>query len=170
MAAHFQSFLGSFAVSEATYYMESEQKLLRWKPGTTEWYNTGLVDESATVYTFDGFNDLASAGFRIAVSGRTVYVGKRNGYLFQSVDEGNTWNDVTADLPFAFTSFNAIAFAGATVYVATDKGAAYSSDGTDWHAASDAEGTRVVIEKFAVDMDNSVWRDRGTGVSIKREF
>ena len=151
MAAHFQSFFGSFAVSEATYYMESEQKLLRWKPGTTEWYNTGLVDESATVYTFDGFNDIAATGFKVAVSDRTVYVGKRNGYLFQSFDEGNTWNDVTGDLPFAFTSFNAIAFAGATVCVATDKGTVYSSDGTGWHAASDAEGTRVVIEKFAVD-------------------
>ena len=34
--------------------------------------------------------------------------------------------------------------------MATDSGVAYSSDGTDWQAATDAEGTRLVIEKFSV--------------------
>jgi RNA polymerase sigma factor (sigma-70 family) len=145
------SYLGSFAVSDGTYYMESSQKLFRWKHGTAEWYDTGLIDEGESTYSFNEFNDLTSVGFKLAVSDRTVYVGKRSGHLFQSFDEGDTWNDVTTDLPFSVSDFNVIAFAGSTVYIATDKGVAYSNDGTRWHTAFDVEGTPVVIEKFAVD-------------------
>ena len=54
-------------------------------------------------------------------------------------------------LPFSIVHFRAVTFAGPTVYVATDKGVAYSSDGTDWHATTDTEGTPIVIERFAVD-------------------
>ena len=145
--------LGSFAVSGSTYYMEYDQKLFRWKPGMTEWFDTGLVDEGTPI----DFSELvqqehAAIAFKIAVSDETVYVGKRDGHLFQSFDEGDTWNDVTADLPFSVTQFKAIAFAGPTVYVATDKGVAHSSDGINWHAATtDAEGTPIIIEQMAVD-------------------
>ena len=152
MADSLQMLFGSFAISDETYYIESRQRLLRWKPGTTEWYDTGLVDESEP-YTLSGLNNrshIASLGFKVAASGDTVYVGKRNGHLFQSYDEGNTWSDVTADLPFAISDFNVIAFAGPTVYIATDQGVAYSSDGKQWHTAVDVEGAPVVIEKFAV--------------------
>ena len=130
--------------------MESRQTLFRWKPGTTEWYDTGLVDESGP-YSVSDLNDLASVGFEVAASGDTVYVGKRDGHLFQSYDEGNTWNDVTADLPFAISDFNVIVFAGSTVYIATDQGVAYSSDGKQWQTATDVEGTPVVVERLAVD-------------------
>ena len=152
------SFFGSFVVSGETYYVEYGQKLFRWEPGMAEWHDTGLVDETEFVFPVDysaeastSMNVLDSIGFKIAVSGKTVYVGKRDGHLAQSLDKGETWNDVTADLPFAITAFKAIAFAGSTVYVATDNGVAYSSDGTDWHAATDAEGETLVIKKFAVD-------------------
>lgn len=146
-----QSIFGSFAVSDGTYYMESSQTLFRWKPGTTEWYNTGLVDETGAILAFADFNDFTAAGFQLAASGSTVYVGKRNGHLLQSYDEGDTWKDVTADIPFSVTSFNAITFAESIVYVTTDKGVVYSKDGTRWHVATDVEGAPVVIEKFAVD-------------------
>ena len=146
-----QSFLGNFAVSDGTYYMESSQTLFRWKPGATQWYNTGLVDEAGAIVAFTNFDDLTSTGFEMAVSGRTVYVGKRNGHLFQSNDEGDTWKNITTNLPFSVTSFNVISFAGSTVYIATDKGVAYSSDGTDWHAAVDTEGTPIVMKKLAID-------------------
>ena len=152
------SFYGSFAVSGETYYVEYGQKLFRWKPGMAEWHDTGLVDETELAFPFDysaeastSMNILDFIGFKIAVSGKTVYVGKRDGHLAQSFDEGATWNEVTADLPFAVTAFKAITFAGSTVYVATDNGVAYSSDSTDWHAATDAEGETLVIKKFAVD-------------------
>ena len=150
-----QAFFGGFAVSGDTYYMEHEQSLFRWKSGTTEWVDTGLVDEADFMGALDSLedlNDLNVIQFKLAVSGTTVYVGKRDGTLFQSFDEGNTWNDVTAELPFPFESFNAVAFADSTVYVATDKGVAFSSDGVQWNPAIiDTEGTPLVIEKIVVE-------------------
>ena len=147
----FQAYLGSFAVSGSTYYMEYNQQLFRWKPGMTEWFNTGLADAGESIDSIADIEDQGSIGFKIAVSGETVYVGKRDGHLLQSFDEGDTWNDVTTDLPFSVTQFKAVAFAGPTLYVATDKGVAYSSDGTRWHTATDAEGTPLVVEKMAVN-------------------
>ena len=142
---------GSFAVSGDTYYMEYEQKLFRWKPGMTQWFDTGLTDEGAGYLFGDLSDDSSLSHFKLAVSGDTLYVGKRDGHLFQSFDKGDTWNDVTANLPFPVASFNAVTFAGSAVYVATDKGVVASSDGTHWHTLTDAEGTPVVIEKLAVD-------------------
>ena len=157
-------FLGNFAVSGETYYVEYKQKLFRWKPGMTEWHNTGLVDTAENVFTslmsnpFDysaGFSTIGNIfdemGFKIAVSENTVYVGKRDGHLAQSFDEGDTWNDVTADLPFSFSVFNTVTFAGPIVYVATDQGVAYSGEGTRWYAVTDAEGETLVMKKLAVD-------------------
>ncbi|MCG9131957.1 hypothetical protein J5I95_09780, partial [Candidatus Poribacteria bacterium] len=173
--------LGSFAVSGETYYLEYQQKLFRWKPGETEWSNTGLVDSAENVFAtmfstpFDysgGISTLTnmmdSLGFKIAVSGNTVYVAKRDGHLSQSFDEGDTWNDVTADLPFSFSAFNALTFAGATVYVATDGGVAYSNDGTRWSAVTDAEGETLVMKKLAVD-GTTVYSTTGQHVYALRE-
>ncbi len=148
--------IASFAVSDAAYYVEYQYQLFRWKPGTSEWYDTGLIDEEARdkLRNPEGINpaDLADTStFKLAVSGETVYVGKRNGHLMQSLDEGNTWNDVTANLPFSVERFHAITFAGQSVYVATDKGVARSNNGTDWQILTDAEGTSLVVVRFAVD-------------------
>ena len=156
--------LGNFAVSGDTYYVEYGQKLFRWKPGMTEWHNTGLIDSAESVFAtmfstpFDYSGGISTAmslidsmGFKIAVSGETVYVARRDGHLSQSFDEGETWNDVTQNLPFSFAEFNAITFAGPAVYVATDKGVAHSSDGANWHAATGAEGSPLVVEKLAVE-------------------
>lgn len=142
--------LGGFAVSNNTYYMEYEQRLFRWKTGTPEWVDTGLIDEGEFIDTANSFNNPNFIGFKIAVSGRTVYVAKLDGHLFQSFDEGDTWNDVTRELPFSFTHFKAIEFAGSAIYVATDRGVAYSSDGTHWHVTSDPEGVPIVIDELAV--------------------
>ena len=162
-AASMMAFIGNFAVSGDTYYAEYGKTLYRWKPGMREWHNTGLVDKGEDSFAallsgpFDYSADVStsyeaidSMGFKIAVSGRTVYIGKRDGHLFQSFDEGDTWNDVTADLSFSFEKFEAIAFAGSTVYVATDTGVVYSSDGTHWHAATNVEGRSLVVSQLAV--------------------
>ena len=143
--------IGGFAVSGETYYMEYDQRLFRWKTDTTEWVDTGLIDESERIDMTDNSNNPDSIRFKLSVSGNTVYVGKLDGHLFQSYNEGNTWYDITLELPFSFTYFKAITFAGPTVYVATDRGVAYSSDGTDWHATTGPEGAPIVIERFAVD-------------------
>ena len=146
-----QSAFGQFAVSGETYYVEYKQKLFRWKPGATEWHNTGLVDTAVLSAASSASNIFDTMGFKIAVSGKTVYVGRHDKHLSQSFDEGDTWNDVTLDLPFAFVDFNAIVFAGSTVYVATNKGIAYSEDGINWHAATDAEGGQLVMKKLVVE-------------------
>ncbi len=129
----------------------------------TGWHNTGLVDSAENVlatmfsapFDYSGgistlTNMMDSMGFKIAVSGDTVYVARRDGHLSQSFDEGKTWNNVTQDIPFSFTAFNAITFAGPNVYVATDKGVAYSNDGINWHATTDAEGKPLITEKLTV--------------------
>ena len=151
-----QSYFGSFAVSGSTYYMEYNQKLFRWKPGMTEWFDTGLADASESIHSIADLEAQGTIDFKIAVSGETVYVGKRDGHLLQSFDEGDTWSDVTANLPFSVTQFEAIAFAGPTLYAVTDKGVTYSSDGIHWHTATDPEGTPLVIEKMAVE-DTTVY-------------
>ena len=144
------SLIGNFAVSGDTYYMEHEQRLFRWTAGTTEWVDTGLINE-LPVDMINSANMPDSFPSNLAVSGSTVYVGKWDGHLFQSFDEGNTWNDVTASLPFPVAHFKAVTFAGSTVYVATDKGVAFSNDGVHWHATTDTEGAPILIERFAID-------------------
>ena len=147
---------GSFAVSGETYYMESGQKLFRWKPGTSEWCDTGLVDETESGHVNGKFDDFDSIGFRIVVSGNIVYVGKRDGHLMLSHDEGDIWNDVTTKLPFSVGRFNAITFAGQTVYVATDKGVIRSNNGLEWDILIDSEGTPLAMSRLAVD-DTTVY-------------
>ena len=144
------SVIGNFAVSGDTYYMEYEQRLFRWKTGTPEWVDTGLINELPIDMT-ESANTLDSLPSNLAVSGKTVYLGKWNGRLFQSFDEGDTWNDVTASLPFPVVHFTGVTFAGSTVCVATDRGVAYSNDGTHWHATTDTAGTPIVIERLTVD-------------------
>ena len=144
-------FPGNFAVSDTTFYAEYDKKLFKWKPDTTEWHNTGLIDEGEAG-SFEEFTDiLDSTSFQLAVSGSKVYVGKRDGHLMQSFNEGDTWNDITSNLPFSVKHFYDIDFAGSTVYVATDKGILYSINGTDWHATIDTEDTPIVIKRFTVD-------------------
>ncbi len=133
----------AFAVSSETFYAEYMGQLLRWKRGESKWFNTGLADT-------DNSNDFLK-GFKLAVSEETVYVGKRDGSLFQSFDSGVTWKDLTANLPLRFERFNEIIFAGSTVYVATDAGVLTSEDGDHWRAITDTAGTHTLIERLAVD-------------------
>ncbi len=146
----------AFAVSGETFYVEYQQRLLRWRRGELEWFNTGLIDPSTAV------GDNSSNGFTLAVSGETVYVGKRDGHLFRSLDSGNTWKDLTATLPLQFKHFNDIVFADSAVYVATDAGVLTSADGENWRAITDKVGTHTVIDRVAVD-DITVYGAGDTG-------
>ena len=125
--------------------MEYQRQLLRWRRGEPEWFNTGLIDTATAV------DDDSADGFALAVSGETVYVGKRDGHLFRSLDHGNTWKDLTATLPLRFKHFNDIVFAGSAVYVATDAGVLTSADGENWRTITDTTGTHTVIDRIAVD-------------------
>ena len=134
---------GSFAVSDDTFYMEYNYKLFRWKPGDPKWHDTG-VEETGELR-----RETLWRGFKIAASDGTVYVGKRDGHLLQSLDGGDTWNDITPNLPFSIEHFKKIVFTGSTVYIATDKGVFYSKDGVVWNVLTDEIGKPVVIKSLA---------------------
>ena len=135
------------AASRDTFYVEYGGELYKWKLGDSEWTGTGLVDDS---YQQDE-NKTFREGFKLAVLGGTVYVGKRKGKLFQSLDEGESWRDITSSLPFRFTRFKDMVFVGSTLYVATNNGIMVSQTGKQWDVLTDSAGTRPIINNFAVD-------------------
>lgn len=148
---------GSFAVSGETFYAEYNYKLFRWKPGDSEWHDTG-VEETGELSP-----DNMWKGFKIAASDGTVYVGKRDGHLLQSLDGGDTWNDVTPNLPFSIEHFKEIVFTGSTVYVATDKGVFYLQDGVVWNVLVDETGKPVIIKSLSI-RGNSVYGANDEGI------
>jgi RNA polymerase sigma factor (sigma-70 family) len=163
---------GAFVVSGDTFYVEYNFKLFRWEPGDTEWYDTEL--EETAELDVDVWHKIME-GFKLTVSGNTVYVGKRDGHLVVSFDRGNNWIDVTPILPFPVKVFKEIVFAGSTVYVATDAGVATSSEGKRWRAITDTAGTHLIMERLAVDGTNvygasetSVYQLESDGVTWKQ--
>ena len=135
---------GAFAVSGETFYFGDEQRrLFRWRFGDSEWHDTGLEDTR-------GLSPYTDDGFRLAASDDVVYVGKGDGHLFQSRDSGDTWQDITANLP-AFASIQEIMFAGSAVCVSTDTGVVTSSDGENWYPITDASEVPIVMRELAVD-------------------
>ncbi len=132
---------GTFAVSDDTFYMEYNFKLFRWEPGDTAWQD--IKQEEASI--------IAWQDLQLAVSGDTVYVGKRDGHLVVSFDRGDNWIDLTPALPFPVTTFKEIMVAGSTVYVATDAGIITSDDGRNWGILTDVKGTNLIMEQLAVD-------------------
>ena len=161
---------GAFAVSGDTFYLEYNFKLLRWKQGEKEWYDTGVEETiGLTIKLPNGTYlpaGLAPAGvpkgevlkvfrvmqnFELAVSGDTVYVGKRDGHLLVSHDRGDNWTDITSRLPLSIIAFKDIKYLGSKVYVATDAGVMMSSNGIQWQAITDAAGENLVMEYLAVD-------------------
>ena len=132
-------------VRNSVFYAEHRRTLFKWRLGAPEWISTGLTDMSQESY------DNYSADLKLAVSRETIYVGKRDGKLFQSLDGGSSWRDVTPSLPLHFADFKEITFVGSTVYVATDAGALSSETGAHWRVLTDSSGKRPVIDRFAVD-------------------
>ena len=145
-----ERFSAEFAVSGETFYTEYKRRLFRWKRGEPEWFNTGLIDKTKLPDNYDDAVKENQKSIALAVSEETVYVGKRDGHLFQSFDSGNTWKDLTSNLPLRFKHFKEIVFAGPTVYVATDTGVLTSETGEHWRAITDKTGGHTVIDRIAV--------------------
>ena len=135
----------TLAVSRNVFYVEYKRRLFRWRVGDPEWTNTGLID------TGERLDADPHKGFRVAVSGETVYVGKRDGRLFQSLDGGTNWRDITPNLPLHFTLFKEIVSLDSTVYVATDEGVLASETGEHWRVVTDTADTRPIINKLTFD-------------------
>ncbi|MCG9129202.1 hypothetical protein JT359_16555 [Candidatus Poribacteria bacterium] len=149
-----ESQLGGIAIDNGTYYVEYDYQLFRWNIGNTGWINTGLLDKGVSVdrsYCYTNNTFVNAIGFRFAVSGNTVYVGKKEGQLMHSLDQGMTWTDVTGNLPFSVDHFKAIVFAENFVYVATDKGVVMSGNGTNWRTLTDPEGRTLIITMLVVE-------------------
>ncbi|MYC77767.1 sigma-70 family RNA polymerase sigma factor [Candidatus Poribacteria bacterium] len=145
-----ERFSAEFAVSGETFYMEYKRRIFRWKRGELEWFNTGLIDKTPFPDNYDDAVKENQKNIALAVSKETVYVGKRDGHLFQSFDSGNTWKDLTSNLPLRFKHFKEIVFAGPTVYVATDAGVLTSETGEYWRAITDKTGMHTIIDRIAV--------------------
>ncbi len=133
--------IGGFAVSGRTFYAEYKRQLFKWNRGDSEWTDTGLIDTT----------ELHNNDFKLAVSGEVVYVGKRDGTLFQSLDNGKSWKNITPILPLHYVRLKEIIFAGKTVYVVTDKGVLSSQTGAHWRVLTDKMGQQTVIDSLAVD-------------------
>ena len=151
---------GGFAVSGETFYIEYMRRLLKWTPGSTDAIDTGLTDTDKHID-----DDALDRGFKIAASAETVYVGKRDGKLFQSIDGGNSWQDVTPNILSSFSDIKDIIFVGSTVYVATDIGVLTSGDGERWSLLTDTDniGTPIIIDRFAME-GSSFYGAGGKGV------
>ena len=143
--------------SRDAFYVEYQRGLFKWKLGDPAWTNTGLVDTNPASYRKH------RSGFKIAVSDETVYVGQRDGHLFQSLDEGNSWKDITSSLPLRFTRFKEVTFIGSTIYVATNKGTLVSHTGEHWSVLTDSAGVRPIVDRFATDGTN-VYRIGDAGI------
>ena len=141
--------LGRLAVNDETFYIEYQRELFKCKPGTRKWSSTGLIDTGEQPHN-------SRKGVRLAVSEETVYVGKRDGKLFQSFDGGDTWKDITPNLPLSFSRFREILFVDSAIYISTDKGVLTSQTGEHWRVLTDTEGERLIVTGLAVD-DTTVY-------------
>ena len=137
---------GTFTLTEDTVFMEYRHKLFRWRRGETAWHYTGLEDSG-----FLTLPDESSKGLTLAASGDVVYAGKRQGELFQSLDNGDTWNDITDSLAFPFVYFKEIVFVGSVVYVSTNNGVIRSRDGETWHALTDTDGSLLRMDRIVAE-------------------
>ena len=142
----------SMAISGKTFYVVYNSRLLKWKQGLTKWVDTGLD-------TREG-NPL---GFCLGTSGKTVYVGRIDGRLFQSLNEGEAWTDITKELPIRFEVFIDITFSGSRVFIATDKGVLTSPKGKQWRVIKDENGKNVSM-LCLVDDRSEVYGAESSGI------
>ena len=140
-----------FAVTETAFYVAEKNRLYKWSIGSLNWHDTGMTTRNFIKEKDIIMSEFGTVNFDFAVSGKTVYVGKSNGRLIQSNDEGTTWINITDHLPFKVDRYKDILFSENTVYIATDKGVVLSENGTDWQILTDSEGTAIEMNKITVD-------------------
>ena len=114
--------VNQLAISGETFYivgqMGGKEWLYRWRVGEDLW--TQLMPQQ----------DLFGWG-TLAVSDRTIYISAVRGKLFRSVDEGDTWTEVSQNLPNWSQEIGAydLAFIGETIYAKAGSGGGRSADG-----------------------------------------
>ncbi len=114
--------VNQLAISGETFYIVGQvggkEWLYRWRVGEDLW--TQLMPQQ----------DLFGWG-ALAASGRTVYTSTVRGKLFRSVDEGDTWTEVSQNLPNWDQEIGTydLAFVGETIYAKAGSGGGCSTDG-----------------------------------------
>ena len=114
--------VNQLAISGETFYivgqMGGKEWLYRWRMGEDLW--TQLMPQQ----------NLFGWG-ALAVSDRTVYISTVRGKLFRSVDEGDTWTEVSQNLPNWNQEIGTydLTFVGETIYAKAGSGGGCSTDG-----------------------------------------
>ena len=140
-----------FAATDSAYFIAHKRRLYRWNIGSLNWYDTGITTRNFVKEKDIILSEFGTVSIEFAVSGKRIYVGKSNGRLIQSNDEGTTWTNITDHLPFKVEQYKEILFSEDTIYIATDRGVVMSDNGTDWKILTDSEGTAIKINKLTVD-------------------
>ena len=115
--------VSQLAISGDTFYVVTQiagaLRLYRWRVGEDLWTQLKPHD----------FLDWGA----LAVSGSTVYISSVRGKLFRSVDEGDTWTEVSQKLPNWGQEIGTydLAFIGETIYAKAGSGGGRSVDGGD---------------------------------------
>ena len=135
-------------VSEETFYVVGSTgqgvRFCRWRMGENLWTDLGQ-------------KVLRGGGF--AVSGKTVYLEGNDGKLLHSINEGDTWTDVSQNLPnwkqrfaqtFRTDLYNLV-FVGETIYAKSGDGVFRSIDGGETWTSIDAGLPDGYIEMQLVD-------------------
>ncbi len=143
----------SMAISGKTFYVVYNSRLLKWKQGFTNWVDTGLDTRT------EGY----PTGFCLASSGKTVYVGRKDGRLFKSLNEGEEWTDITTELLIQCEMFYDITFSGSRVFIATDKGVLTSPKGKEWRVIKDQNGKNIGV-RHLVDDGSEVYGVQSSGI------
>ena len=141
--------VNELTVSGETFYIVGQMgdgaRLYRWRVGEGLWTQLRPQD-------FLGWQPLA-------VSGSTVYISSMNRRLLRSVDEGNSWADVSQNLPnwkqrfaqtFRTDLYNLV-FVGETIYAKSGDGVFRSIDGGETWRSIDAGLPDGYIEMQLVD-------------------
>ena len=142
---------GGFAATDSAYFIAHKRRLYRWNIGSLNWYDTGITTRNFVKEKDIILSEFGTVSIEFAVSGKRVYVGKSNGRLIQSNDEGTIWTNITDHLPFKVERYKHLLFSEDTVYIATDKGVIRSNNGTDWQVLTDSEGTAIRMNKLTID-------------------
>ena len=135
----------NFKANKQTVYVEDKHSLFKLDLNSLEFTETRLID-AAKQYNWN-----VGSGFKFAAWGETVYVGTQDAKLLQSTDAGKSWKAVVPNILSNFTRIMDIAFAGKTVYIATDKGVLSSNTGENWQEITDDTGKHITINRLAIN-------------------
>lgn len=148
--------VNQLTVSGETFYIVEQTgdgaRLYRWRVGEDLWTQLRT-------------RDLLSWG-TLAVSGRTVYIGATHGKLLRSVDEGDTWTEVSQNLPNWDQEIGTydLTFVGETIYAKAGSGGGRSTDsGKTWTPIIVARLPGGYIEMQLVD-DTTLYGTSSHGV------